>query len=104
MGRLRIDALRGRVAVARADFPAAGDDAVWAVDLIDCRVVNREGVDLGRIVDVGTNGVQDLLVVAYEAEDGRECRFMIPNVKEVYVLAIDVEARTVSVDWSPEWR
>ena len=29
------DALRGRVAVARADFPAAGDDAVWAVDLLE---------------------------------------------------------------------
>ena len=98
------DALRGRVAVARADFPAAGDDAVWAVDLLECRVVNREGVDLGRIVDIGTNGVQDLLVVAYAAEDGRECRFMIPNVKEVYVLSIDVEARIVTVDWSPEWR
>ena len=43
------DALRGQVAVRRDDFPDAGEDAVWAVDLVGCEVVNREGVTLGKI-------------------------------------------------------
>ena len=37
------DAVRAKITVRRADFPEAGDDAVWAVDLIGCRVVNTEG-------------------------------------------------------------
>ena len=41
------DAARGRVSVSRADFPDAGKDAVWAVDLVGCKVVNKEGTALG---------------------------------------------------------
>lgn len=98
------DAVRAKISVRRADFPDAGEDAVWAVDLIGCRVRNAEGVDLGEVVEVGTNGVQDLLVCAYEREDGRAARFMIPNVKDVYVRSIDVDAKLVEVDWDRDWR
>ena len=98
------DQLRVRVAVARADFPEAGEDAVWAIDLVGCAVFNLEGVELGRLVDIGTNGAQDLLIVEYEGQDGKAKRFMVPNVKDVYVRSIDVEAKRVEVDWAPEWR
>ena len=98
------DALRVRVAVARADFPDAGEDAVWAIDLVGCEVVNLEGVALGTLVDIGTNGAQDLLIVEYQAEDGKKKRFMVPNVKDVYVREIDVDAKRVVIDWSLEWR
>ena len=66
-------------------------------------VVNKDGVELGRIKGVSSNGVQDLFVVEYESGDGRS-EFMIPNVKDVYVLDIDVEGGRVSVDWDPDWR
>ena len=98
------DAARGLVSVARADFPDAGDDAVWAVDLIGCRVVNGEGAELGTVSSIGSNGAQDLLVINWEAAPGKTQQFMIPLVKDVYLLAIDTEARTVTVDWQPEWR
>lgn len=42
------DAARGRVSVSRADFPDAGKDAVWAVDLVGCKVVNKEGTASAR--------------------------------------------------------
>lgn len=98
------DALRVRVAVARADFPDAGEDAVWAIDLVGCEVVNLEGAALGTLVDIGTNGAQDLLIVEYQADDGKTKRFMVPNVKDVYVREIDVDAKRVVIDWSLEWR
>ena len=98
------DAARGRVSVARADFPDAGDDAVWAVDLIGCRVVTGERAELGTVSSIGSNGAQDLLVINWEAAPGKTQQFMIPLVKDVYLLAIDTEARTVTVDWQPEWR
>lgn len=98
------DSLRIRVAVARSAFPDAGEDAVWAIDLVGCEVVNLEGTVLGQLVDIGTNGAQDLLVIEYEGEDGKKKRFMVPNVKDVYVHAIDVERKRIEIDWAPEWR
>lgn len=98
------DLLRGQVAVARADFPDAGDDAVWAVDVIGCRVVNRDGVELGVIENIGSNGVQDVFSIAWEKADGKRGVFLLPNVPEVYVLSIDTNEKVVTVDWEPDWR
>ena len=98
------DALRLHIAVSRADFPDAGEDAVWAVDLVGCEVVNLEGAALGTLVDIGTNGAQDLLIVEYTAEDGKKKRFMVPNVKDVFLREIDIEKKRIAIDWLPEWR
>ncbi len=79
-------------------------DAVWAVDLVRCRriAVNKEGTALGTVESIGSNGAQDLLVIAYDNADGKKAVFMLPLVKDVYLIAIDV--RTITVDWQPDWR
>ena len=61
----------------REDFPDAGEDAVWAVDLVGCEVVNREGVTLGQIEGIGTNGVQDIFSIGWERPDGKRASFLI---------------------------
>ncbi|MDO5531936.1 ribosome maturation factor RimM [Sutterella sp.] len=96
--------IRVKVFVARADFPEAGDDAVWAVDVIGCRAVNREGADLGEIVAIGSNGAQDLFDIAWKNAEGKTEHFFIPNVKDVYVLELDTEHKRAVFDWDPEWR
>lgn len=97
------DQLKGTIYVARADFPSAGEDEVWAVDLMGCTVVNQAGDELGTVSRIGSNGAQDLLEVTYEV-DGKSSTFMVPMVKDVYLLAIDTEARRVTVDWQLDWR
>ena len=97
------DALRVKIGVWRSDFPQPGENAVWAVDLIGCTALNREGVNLGTILSIGTNGAQDLFEIEYVA-DGAVRRFFIPNVKDVYVLEMKPEEKRVVFDWSPEWR
>lgn len=98
------DVARGHISVARADFPDAGEDAVWAVDLIGCEVVNMLEQKLGTVESIGSNGAQDLLVIAYENEDGKNASFMLPVVKDVYVKAIDTDAHRITVDWQLDWR
>ncbi len=98
------DLARGLIYVSRADFPSAGDDTVWAVDLIGCQVKNESGVLLGEVSRIGSNGVQDLLEVKWHDEKGKDASFMIPLVKDVYLKAIDLDARTIVVDWDPDWR
>lgn len=98
------DKLRVKIGVMRSNFPEAGDDAVWAVDLEGCIAVNREGAELGTIQGVTSNGAQDLFVVEYRDEAGEHRTFLVPNVRDVYVLNIDTAARRVTLDWDLSWR
>lgn len=97
------DALRGQICVLREDFPETDDGEYWAVDVIGCTVVNKEGVTLGKVTDVGSNGVQDIFKVEGGPKiDGKDPVYLIPDV-ESYVLDIDLDSETVTVDWQPEW-
>ncbi len=99
----KADALRGRISVRREDFPELEGDEHWAADVIGCRVVNRQGIELGRVTDIGSNTVQDIFKVEGGPKvNGRDAVYLIPDV-EAYVLDIDVEAGVVEVDWQPEW-
>ena len=73
--RDRAEALRGHeIWVARADLPALEDDEFYLSDTIGLsveRVLGDRTQQLGTIVGVTINGVQDLLEVQYTRKDGR---------------------------------
>ncbi len=96
------DRLRGRIALRREDFPELeDDDEHWAVDIIGCRVVNRAGEELGLVQDISDNGVQDILLVQRQTEQGA-CQYLIPVVEQ-YVEQIDTAERVIRVDWQLDW-
>ena len=66
------EALKGaRIFVLRQDFPAVdGEDEFYWVDLIGLSVVNREGVLLGQVKELISNGPQSVLVLAADAALG----------------------------------
>ena len=93
-------ALRGaRIFVSRVSFPAPGPGEYYWVDLIGARVVNREGVELGRVdglLDIGPHAVLQV-----RADAGGRRRRLIPFVA-AYVDDVDLDAHTIRVDWSPD--
>jgi 16S rRNA processing protein RimM len=89
------------VAVARQDFPPAPRGTIYWADVIGARVVNRTGEDLGTVRAMRNNGAQDLLEVARQGAGGEEVR-LVPIV-DAYVDRIDVEGRTITVDWQLDW-
>lgn len=95
------EALKGaRVLVSRASFPTPDDGEFYWVDLIGCRVVNRDGSELGNVDHLLETGPHCVLVIR-SAHDGQgEC--MVPFV-EAYVDAVDTAARRIDVDWDPGW-
>lgn len=101
------EALRGcRIFLSRSIFPAASKDEYYWVDLIGLNVVNREGVALGCVRDLMATGPHSVLCVEYTAtqEDGTEATAerMIPFVA-VYVDAVDIASKTITVDWQPDY-
>jgi 16S rRNA processing protein RimM len=64
----------------------------WA-DLIGLEVLNREGVNLGRIAKMHETGANDVMEL-----DSKPAR-LIPFVMHTYVEQVDLEAGKVLVDW-----
>ena len=84
------------IAVPRSALPRAGRDEFYWADLIGLAVVNREGLVLGAVTRLLETGANDVLVVRGERDR------LIPFVREVFVLDVDLEDRTIRVDWHPD--
>ncbi|HSV54251.1 MAG TPA: ribosome maturation factor RimM [Burkholderiaceae bacterium] len=96
------EALKGaRVFVARSSFPTAATDEYYWVDLIGLEVVNREGVNLGRVKELLSTGPQTVLVLEYTESDKPQER-MIPFVA-AYVDSVDLPGKRIVVDWQPDY-
>ena len=87
---------KGTILIDREDFPPLPEGEFWDEDLIGCRVVNKEGEELGTVETLETNGVQSLLAVKGEK------RHLIPLIPE-YVLDIDLDSELIQVEWHADW-
>ncbi len=77
-------------------MPSPYDDEFYLADAIG-RPVQRErdGVALGTIVGVTSNGVQDLLEVQYTRKDGRKDTWLLPALPQFIV---DVDDARMQVE------
>ena len=92
-------ALRGaRIFVARSSFPTAGEGEYYWVDLIGLDVLNREGIELGRVTGLIETGAHCVLRIQADAAAER----LIPFVA-AYIDAVDLPARLVRVDWGADF-
>ncbi len=72
------------------------DEYYWHT-LIGLQVVTTNGVDLGTVATLIETGANDVLVVQGERER------LIPFIQADVVLNIDLTAKTILVDWDPEF-
>ncbi len=117
------EALKGAaVAVARCDFPRLDGKEYYWVDLIGLQVINRSGRELGVVKGLRSSAAHDLLEIGPasrvpgnpgseagsddEKADEKAVKpgplILVPVVAD-FVDGIDLDARTVRVNWEPEW-
>lgn len=90
-----------RIFVPRSSFPSASVDEFYWVDLMGLDVVNREGVNLGRVSDLMSTGPQTVLVIEYQ-EAAKAKERMIPFVS-AFVDGVDLTAKLITVDWQADY-
>jgi len=90
--------LGAAVAVRRSQLPPPASGEHYHADLLGLHVLNREGIDLGRVHRVMETATHDVLVVRGAHEH------LIPMVAGVHVLAIDEAAGRIDVDWGEDYR
>ncbi len=105
-----------QIAVPRAQLPQPEENEYYWSDLIGLHVKNVQGVDLGVIDDVLETGANDVLVVksipveteatdktkADKATKEKPQERLLPFIATV-VLEVDLEAKTMLVDWDPDF-
>lgn len=90
-------ALRGQeISVAKRDLPPPEENEFYWSDLIGLTVVNREGVELGKVDSLMESGANDLLVVKGAREH------LIPFVA-AFVGEVDLAGGTIEVDWGEDY-
>ena len=89
-----------RIFIPRSSFPSTQTDEYYWVDLIGLGVQNRDAQPLGVVTDLMPTGPHAVLVIQAPnpAEPTQPLERLIPFVN-AYVDKVDLEARTVWVDW-----
>ncbi len=100
--RDQAQALKGwRIWVPRSSFPTPQADEYYWVDLIGLAVRNRQGVELGRVVELLPTGPQTTLVVRpTSAAPGPSAADVLIPFVSVYVDAVHVAQGHIDVDWT----
>lgn len=85
------------VSVPRSILPELPAGEYYWTDLLGLRVLTLEGVELGIVDHLLETGSNDVLVVSGERER------LIPFVPGQHVVAVDLDAKTIRVDWDPQF-
>ena len=81
--------------------PAAGEGRYYWSDLVGLEVVNEQGVVLGVVKQMTSNGVHDVMEVSVMEAAGERTR-LLPFVP-VYVKKVDLQNRRIEVEWEADW-
>ena len=88
------------ISVTQEQFPALAEGEYYWHDLIGLEVLNQEQVSLGKISDILETGANDVLVIEKAGE--RITKTLIPLVMDVFVKKVDLNARTMLVEWQSD--
>ncbi len=76
--------------------PEAGEGRYFWSDLVGLEVVNEQGIVLGVVKQMSSNGAHDVMEV-----QGERLR-LLPFVP-VYVKQVDLQNRRIEVEWGADW-
>jgi len=85
------------IVVLREQLPQLGVGEFYWADLEGCEVRTAAGVVLGNVDHVLATGANDVLVLRAEPE------VLIPFIVGPVVKHVDLVARVIVVDWSPDY-
>jgi 16S rRNA processing protein RimM len=83
--------------VDRTALPEPVDGEYYWMDLIGLNVVNREGVNLGKVDHLFETGANDVLMLKGDKERA------IPFLQGQTILSIDLANGSMIVDWDPDF-
>ena len=94
--RDQADSIKGlEIVVERSQLPESDDGLYYWADLAGLQVETAEGKPLGRVEQMLEAGAADVMLVCGEANS----RHMIPFIRDEIILAVDLDAGIIRVNW-----
>lgn len=90
------------IQVERGQLPPPEDGQYYWFDLVGLEVQNVEGVKLGKVETLVSNGAQDVLVVQ-DGETERPKERLIPFVLGPIIQSVSLEQGLIVADWQQDW-
>ncbi len=92
------------ICIDEAQLPDLEQDDFYWRDLVGLSVVTEKGYDLGKVEQLFETGANDVLLVKANVKDafGMKQR-MIPYLYEQVIKHVDLESKTITVDWDPSF-
>lgn len=84
-------------------LPELGRDDYYWHQLIGLQVVNRAGVNLGRVESLFETGANDVMVVAPDRDSVDDIQRLIPWLPDRVVIEVDMASDRILVDWEPDY-
>ena len=81
--------------------PAPGAGRYYWSDLVGLEVVNEQGVVLGLVKQMSSNGAHDVMEVRVMEAAGERTR-LLPFVP-AYVKQVDLQKKRIEVEWGADW-
>jgi 16S rRNA processing protein RimM len=94
------------LAAYRSDFQTTAKDEYYWSDLIGLTVVNQDNIELGQVTRLMETAANDVLVIKPVQQAGgakAETDILIPFVLDHYIIEVDLDAGTLTVDWQTQW-
>lgn len=94
------------IAVPRSALPPTAPNEVYLMDLVGMAVKSIDGVGLGTVESVTSNGAQDVLVLRDPVqvdETGAPLRRLIPFVRGPIIESVSLDANEIVAHWQPDW-
>ena len=85
-----------QVSVRRDSLPQPGEGHYYLDDLVGLEVVNEQGVRLGIVKRLFSNGAQDVMEVTGERT------YLMPWIPSV-VKQVDLSGGRITVEWGSDW-
>lgn len=89
------------IQIERSQLPPAEDGQYYWFDLVGLEVQNLEGVKLGKVETLVSNGAQDVLVV--RGDEAERPERLIPFVHGHIIRSVSLEQGLIVADWQQDW-
>ncbi len=82
------------------DLPENGDDGYYWIDLVNAKIINLNGEELGTVVGIFETGANDVLRITGTDKEKKE--ILIPCIAQ-YIVKVDLEHAQIIVDWDRDY-
>ena len=90
------------ISIKAEQLPQLTDDEYYWRDLVGMQVITEAGYNLGTVKELFETGSNDVMLIRANPNDafGQKER-MVPFLFDQVIKQVDMQARTIKVDWDP---